>query len=640
MSIVLDHVSKRFGPHVALDEVSLEVADGELFVLLGGSGSGKSTALRIIAGLSRQDEGRVLLQGERVDHLPPQQRGVGFVFQNYSLFQHMTIGRNIEFGMRIHKVKTAERARRREELLTLIGLEGMADRLPSRLSGGQQQRVAVARALAYRPAVLLMDEPFGALDVRTRGQLRRSLKEIQRKLKVTTILVTHDQEEAFELADRIGILERGHLVEVGPPASLYRRPKTELVARFLGEANLLVGEIRDGKLHVGEAILSLPAEAPQVHGTLEVKVLIRPEELEVAPRGAQADGKGLGTGKILETLHAGPVLRMRVAVPALRGTLILSPEPVFGQAEPTLVAHSLPETGDVPRLVPGAPVQIAVRGLHVIPHEGGSILVCLDGSEPAKHALEFAARAAAQMHARMDLLGVAEKPAEETHTREVLSAAAQEYAAEFPSMKTRLRAGNAAERVLEEVEGGAYEMVVLGSCGRQSSTRTIGATCEKLLTISRVPILVVAEARRSFRKILICMATGVSGGADVLFAGRLAGRTSAQATLLHVVDADFPGTPADSHTADYLRQLATERLARGILTLKLMGVAAEMKVRQGDSAAEILEEARAGDYDLIALGAPDPPRWRGSDRRMIIDLVLEKAGQPVLIVPVAQGEKL
>ena len=637
MSIVLDHVSKRFGAHVALDEVSLEVADGELFVLLGGSGSGKSTALRVIAGLSRPDQGRVLLQGERVDHLPPQKRGVGFVFQNYSLFQHMTIGQNIEFGMRIHKVRPSERLKRREELLTLIGLEGMADRLPSRLSGGQQQRVAVARALAYQPSVLLMDEPFGALDVRTRAQLRKSLKEIQRKLRVTTILVTHDQEEAFELADRIGILERGHLVEVGPPSALYRRPKTELVARFLGEANLLVGEIRSGRLHMGEAILSLPAEAPQVQGTLEVKVLIRPEEIDVRPRGMTADGKGLGVGKILETLHAGPVLRMRIGIPALRGTPILSPEPVFGQAEPTLMAHALPETGEVPRLVPGAPVQVAVRNLHVIPHEGGSLLVCLDGSDLSKSALEFAARIGLQMHARMDVLGVAEKPSEETATRAVLSSATQDYSAEFPSMKTRLRAGNAADRILEELEGGAYEMVVLGSCGKPGLGRSIGATCEKLLTTLRAPLLIVSEARRSFRKVLICMATGVSGGSDVIFAGRLAGRASAEATLLHVMEAQGGGT--DAQNGEYLKELATERLARGILTLKLMGVTAEMKVRQGDSAAEILEEARSGDYDLIALGAPEPPRWRGSARRAIVDSVLEGAQRPVLIVPVAQGKE-
>jgi sulfate/thiosulfate transport system ATP-binding protein len=642
MSIVLDHVSKRFGAHVALDEVSLEVADGELFVLLGGSGSGKSTALRIIAGLTRPDEGRILLQGERVDHLPPQKRGVGFVFQNYSLFQHMTVGRNIEFGMRIHKVPQAERLRRRENLLNLIGMEGMTDRLPHRLSGGQQQRVAVARALAYQPAVLLMDEPFGALDVRTRSQLRKSLKEIQHKLKVTTILVTHDQEEAFELADRIGILERGHLVEIGPPASLYRRPKTELVARFLGDANLLVGEIRSGKLHVGESILSLPPEAPQVTGSLEVKVLIRPEELEVRPRGASADGKGLGLGKILETLHAGPVLRMKIGIPALRGTTILSPEPVFGQVEPTLIAHALPEIGELPVLIPGAPVQLTVRNLHVIPHEGGSLLVCIDGSELSGRGLEFAARLASQMHGRMEILGVAEKPNEETRAREGLSAAIQGLSGEFPSLKTRLRAGNAADRILEELERDVYEMVVLGYRGRHGPARSMGSTAEKLVMLSRVPILIVPEARHSLRKILICVASGVSGRSDVIFAGRLAGRAGAQATLLHVMEREQPGLQGaapDTQTSEYLRELTTERLARGILTLKLMGVPSEMKMRQGVATAEILEEARSGDYDLIALGAPEPPRWRGSDQRALIDVVLEQARRPVLIVPAPQEKE-
>jgi len=641
MSIVLDHISKRFGAHVALDEVSLEVADGELFVLLGGSGSGKSTALRIIAGLTRPDEGRILLQGERVDHLPPQKRGVGFVFQNYSLFQHMTVGGNIEFGMRIHKVRQAERLRRREELLNLIGLEGMADRLPRRLSGGQQQRVAVARALAYQPAVLLMDEPFGALDVRTRSQLRKSLKEVQQKLKVTTILVTHDQEEAFELADRIGILERGHLVEVGPPASLYRQPKTELVARFLGDANLLVGEIRSGKLHVGESILSLPPDAPQVTATLEVKVLIRPEELEVRPRGASVNDRGLGLGKILETLHAGPVLRMKIAVPSLRGTPILSPEPVFGQAEPTLVANTLPEIGDLPVLIPGAPVQITVRNLHVIPHEGGSLLVCIDGSELAERALEFAARAASQMHGRIEILGVAEKPNEETRAREKLSAAIQGYSGEFPSLKTRLRAGNAADRILEELDRGVHDMVVLGYRGRHGPARSMGSTAEKVVTHSRVPILIVPEARRSLRKVLICMAPGVSARSDVIFAGRLAGRAGAQATLLHVMEGDsleLQGVDSDPRTSEYLRELTTERLARGILTLKLMGVTSEMKVRQGVAAAEILEEARVGDYDLIALGGSEPSGWRDGDRGLI-DIVLEQARCPVLLVPAQQDKR-
>ncbi|HEU5179649.1 MAG TPA: ATP-binding cassette domain-containing protein [Candidatus Polarisedimenticolia bacterium] len=636
MSIIVDHISKRFGQHLALDEVSLEVADGELFVLLGGSGSGKSTALRIIAGLTRPDEGRVLLQGERVDHLPPQKRGVGFVFQNYSLFQHMTVGGNIEFGMRIHKVPGAERIRRREELLNLIGLEGMADALPQRLSGGQQQRVAVARALAYQPAVLLMDEPFGALDARTRSQLRKSLKEIQRKLKVTTILVTHDQEEAFELADRIGILERGHLVEIGPPSSLYRKPKTEMVARFLGDANLLLGEIRSGALHVGESILPLPADAPQVKGSLEVKVLIRPEDLEVRPRGAANDGRGIGLGKIQETLHAGPLLRMRIGIPALRGTPIFSPEPVYGQVEPTLLAHARPESGDNPTLLPGTPVQLSVRSLHVIPHEGVSLLVCIDGSELAGKALEFGAQVASQMHGRIEVLGVAEKPNEETRAREGLASAAQAYSARFPNLKTRFRQGEASGRILEELARGAHDVVVLGCCGRHGPGRTLGSTAERVLALSRVPLLMVPEPRRFLKKMLICMAAGVSGRSDVLFAGRLAGRAGAEATLLHVMEKEqpfLPGTAPDPHTSEYLKQLTTERLARGILTLKLMGVTSEMKIRQGNTGNEILEEAHSGEFDLITLGASHAARARGGERRGLLDVILERARRPVLIVP-------
>ena len=636
MSIIIDHVSKRFGSLAALDEVSLEVADGELFVLLGGSGSGKSTALRVIAGLTRPDEGRVLLQGERVDHLPPQERGVGFVFQNYSLFQHMTVGGNIEFGMKIHKVPPAERVRRREELLNLIGLEGMADSLPQRLSGGQQQRVAVARALAYQPAVLLMDEPFGALDARTRSQLRKSLKEIQRKLKVTTILVTHDQEEAFELADRIGILERGHLVEIGPPAALYRKPKTEMVARFLGDANLLLGEIRAGALHVGESILPLPPDAPQVKGSLEVKVLIRPEDLEVRPRGAANDGRGIGLGKIQETLHAGPVLRMRIGIPALRGTPIFSPEPVFGQVEPTLLAHARPEGGDNPSLLPGTPVQLSVRGLHVIPHEGVSLLVCIDGSELSVRALEFAAQVASQMHGRIEVMGVAEKPNEETRAREGLAAAAQAYSARFPNLKTRFRLGSAPDRILEELARREHDLVVLGFRGRHHPPRALGSTAERVLMLSRVPVLVVPEPRRFLKKMLICMASGVSGRSDVLFAGRLAGRAAAEATLLHVMEKTqpfLPGAAPDPGTTEYLKQLTTERLARGILTLKLMGVTSEMKVRVGTPGVEILAEAKEGDFDLITLGASRSSRFRGGERRSLLDTVLEEAHRPVLIVP-------
>src|SRR5947208_6001342 len=220
MSIRLESLAKSFGGQPVVMPTSLEVRDGELFVLLGASGSGKSTILRMVAGLTAPDGGRIWLRDKDVTCLPPQERGTGFVFQNYSIFRHMSVSENIEFGLKIRKVPREERTRKREQLLDLVGLTGLGNRYAHQISGGQQQRVALARALAYEPNVLLLDEPFGALDVKIRTQLRRSLKEIQDRLAVTTILVTHDQEEAFELADRIGVLDRGRLLEIGASALL------------------------------------------------------------------------------------------------------------------------------------------------------------------------------------------------------------------------------------------------------------------------------------------------------------------------------------------------------------------------------------------------------------------------------------
>ncbi|HET9693473.1 MAG TPA: ABC transporter ATP-binding protein, partial [Steroidobacteraceae bacterium] len=241
MSIVLDQVTKRYQGVPVVNDVSLSVRQGEFLVLLGPSGSGKSTLLRAIAGLTDVDHGRISLHGKDVTHLNARQREVGFVFQHYALFRHMSIGDNIEFALRVRGVKAIERRARRQELLKLVALEGMDDRLPAQLSGGQQQRVAVARALAHRPEVLLMDEPFGALDAKIREGLRRTIREIQRELQITTILVTHDQEEAFALADRIGVMNQGRLLECGRPDDLYTRPATRFVSTFLGAANLLLG---------------------------------------------------------------------------------------------------------------------------------------------------------------------------------------------------------------------------------------------------------------------------------------------------------------------------------------------------------------------------------------------------------------
>src|SRR2546422_8985081 len=247
MSIVLDQLLKRYEGHPVVNNMSLEVADGEFFVLLGPSGSGKSTLLRMIAGLVDTDGGRIVLHGREVTHLPPQARGIGLVFQNYALFRHMSVAENIEFPLRIRTVPAAERRRRRDELLELVGLAGLGSRFPAQLSGGQRQRVALARALAPRPTVLLLDEPFGALDARVRAELRAWLRQLHNEIPVTTLMVTHDQEEAMELSDRVVVMNAGRIEQIGAPVEIYDQPATPFVASFVGSANVLSGRIHGGE---------------------------------------------------------------------------------------------------------------------------------------------------------------------------------------------------------------------------------------------------------------------------------------------------------------------------------------------------------------------------------------------------------
>jgi len=236
MSIEIRSVTKRFGAFTALDGISLEIPDGSLTAVLGPSGSGKSTLLRIVAGLERPDSGEVLLAGEDATRLTPQRRNVGFVFQHYAAFKHMTVRDNIAFALTIRKRPKQEIRERVDELLDLVQLSGFADRYPSKLSGGQRQRMALARALAARPRVLLLDEPFGALGARVRAELRDWLRRLHEEVHVTTVFVTHDQEEAMEVADRVAVLDHGRLEQVGAPAELYDAPASEFVLRFVGDA--------------------------------------------------------------------------------------------------------------------------------------------------------------------------------------------------------------------------------------------------------------------------------------------------------------------------------------------------------------------------------------------------------------------
>jgi sulfate transport system ATP-binding protein len=239
MSIVVRNVSRRFGDFPALEDVSVEIPSGSLTALLGPSGSGKSTLLRVIAGLERPDAGAVEIDGREATALPPQRRGVGFVFQHYAAFKHMTVRENVAFGLKVRRRPKPEIRRRVDELLELVQLPGLADRYPAQLSGGQRQRMALARALAVQPQVLLLDEPFGALDARVRKELRAWLRRLHDEVHVTTVFVTHDQEEAMEVADRIVVMHQGRIEQTGEPRTLYEHPANAFVMSFIGPVTRL-----------------------------------------------------------------------------------------------------------------------------------------------------------------------------------------------------------------------------------------------------------------------------------------------------------------------------------------------------------------------------------------------------------------
>jgi sulfate transport system ATP-binding protein len=323
---------------------------------LGSSASGKSTILRLIAGLTPLDSGRILLHGRDVTDLTPQQRETGFVFQNYSLFRHMTAAQNIEFALSIRGVNRQERDRRVDELLSLIGMEGLGNRTPAQLSGGQQQRVALARALAHQPSVLLLDEPFGALDAKIRVQLRQNLREIQKRLNVTTILVTHDQDEAFELADRIGLIEQGQLLELGEPSELYRRPQSRFTATFLGSANLLHGHRNGTVVTLSKAAEPVALAAPPNTEHLSnqpVEILSRPEEVELALTAGDLQGQVIGSGVVQGTVFAGPLERVTVKLTGADDDL-------------TIQALLNPNEARAIGIAPGKEVWVGLKDYHLL----------------------------------------------------------------------------------------------------------------------------------------------------------------------------------------------------------------------------------------------------------------------------------
>jgi sulfate/thiosulfate transport system ATP-binding protein len=308
-------ISKRFHRTPVLEDVSFDVAEGESLVLLGPSGSGKTTVLRIIAGLEQPYTGRVILHGQDVTDLPARERGVGVIFQSYALFPRMTVERNIAFGLKIRRRPRKERRETVNRLINLVQLEAHRKKYPWQLSGGQQQRVAIARTLAYKPQVLLFDEPFGALDAQTRVKLRREIRALLRQVKVPAIFITHDQEEALELGDRIAVLNNGHLEQIGTPDEVYNHPATEFVATFLGAANLLLGVVVPGAVEVGAARLPAIEETKKFRAGQSVKLVFRPEDVCLSPDANARLPEGcrrLANGVIEEVNFVGAYERLNV----------------------------------------------------------------------------------------------------------------------------------------------------------------------------------------------------------------------------------------------------------------------------------------------------------------------------------------
>ena len=284
-SLQLENLRRNFGATVAVDGVTLEVRQGELVALLGPSGCGKTTTLRMIAGFVAPTSGRVVIGTQDVTRTPPYARDTGMVFQGYALFPHMTVAGNVGFGLEMRKVSRAERDRRVTEALRLVRLDGLAERLPSQLSGGQQQRVALARALVVNPAVFLLDEPLSNLDARLRAEVRLEIRSLQRRLGLTTVLVTHDQEEALTMADRLIVMDNGRVRQIGTPADVYENPADVFVARFLGRCTVLSGIVeRPGRLRVGSRLLGCDGGAAGERRAL----VVRPERVEIIPAEAAA----------------------------------------------------------------------------------------------------------------------------------------------------------------------------------------------------------------------------------------------------------------------------------------------------------------------------------------------------------------
>jgi sulfate transport system ATP-binding protein len=580
MSITLDQVTKQYAGVPVVNDVSLDIGDGEFFVLLGPSGSGKSTLLRAIAGLSGVDHGRIALHGRDVTHVAARKRGVGLVFQNYALFRHMTVAENIEFALRVRRMRGRARRQRRAELLRLVALEGMDHRLPAQLSGGQQQRVAVARALAHKPEVLLLDEPFGALDAKIREELRRTIRQVQRELGITTVLVTHDQEEAFAMADRIGIMNLGRLLEMGAPHELYSRPATRFVATFLGAANLLLARRTADGIQVGATTVAAAERAPggREH---EVVAVVRPEEVELASSREGLNSGFVAHGTVDEVMFTGALERLRVRlVDGAQAALIAYGD---GEANAALqVTRSQHEQRDF-EVRRGQRVAVGVRRVHVLPTPLSSFTACA-ASDALAEALShepLLAELAARMKTRIAL-----RPEPQLGVADAACASAEAFVG---TTVIAGRAADSAQRAEWLLRHGAADLLVLP---------------EKTAPPQRVLIHWMGEAARS-ATLAISASVLRHVPAEAVYVGILAGQ------------------PAGAGGPHGMRELLDARSE----AQAAHGLEMRTELRFGDVAQELARRLAEAPGQMLILGVTELARF--SER---FGALLDGGHWPVLIV--------
>ena len=629
MAIVLENIVKGFSGHLIVNKLNLTVNDGESFVLLGSSGSGKSTILRIIAGLLYPDEGKVFLNGNDVTNVAIQKRDIGFVFQNYAIFKHMSVLDNVEFGLKIRKVKKDERRRQALSMLELVGLSGLGERFPNQLSGGQRQRVALARALVYKPKVLLLDEPFGALDVEIRSNLRKTLLDIQRTLNVTMILVTHDQEEAFELADRIGVIERGNLVEVGTPSELYYTPKKEFIAKFVGGGNVVVGREKDKEIRIGSATLPFPKNAKSYEEGAPVRVLFRPEMVKFSKNDLQSNDKTLfniGVGELKKYSFQGCMTKLLFELESLTGARPVMPTLSYGQRFANIVCTTASsEIQD--NLKIGDKFNIFLKSYHVLEPSALKFIYLANDLKRKEGALTVGRELALSSHGTLNLFHVCEKENEQEESlfnlkkiKDSISDTNNNY-----HFDVKVKTGKVLSSFIREVQEGYYDVSLIDASNVNSkiNVQKLRNMIKNILILAGVPVLIGNSMNKNINKVLICTRCGEPGKVVLNFGARLSRHLTSKVTLFNVLD-----NKINKENLNKLKAISS--LEQGKTLFNIYNIKSDIKVTQGNFETETLNEVFTNDYNVTILGAPIDQEKEVME---LIKKIILTTKSSVLIVP-------